>query len=257
MNIKKTMIDAIKLYFEPLSNPTTAFRWTIVIIVILAVLLAFASDAEASHKTQVPVEELPTLEGTDQKPKDLFSREGQPDHYCIALNVYYEARADNLSGKYAVADVVLNRVNDPRYPNTVCEVVEQAIMYESWKTAQHEDLADEERIYYPKRNKCQFSWFCDGKPDKPNQQSSWREAQIIAYNILEFSRFRGITEGATHYHATYVTPHWSTAFDHKGQIGSHIFYQWAYTKKAATSPAEIGTDGYEYSVPFEARIEQN
>lgn len=239
-----------------LLDATLQFRWTIAAIVIVAVLLAFATKADANHKEQVNVEELPVLQEAEEKKKQLFSREGQPNLYCLALNIYYESRADNLSGKYAVADVVLNRVNDPRYPNTVCEVVEQAVMRESWKTAQHKDIPEEERIYYPVRHKCQFSWFCDGRPDTPNNEQSWMEAQIIAYNILEFGRFRGITEGATHYHATYVTPHWSTAFDLRGQIGSHIFYQWAYTKKAE-SPAEIGTDGYEFSVPFEARIEAN
>ena len=225
------------------------FKWTIVIIVLIAAIFGVATrEAKASERP----EHLPDLvEG--QREGDLFTRESQPDLYCLAQNIYYESRADNLSGKYAVADVVLNRVNDPRYPNTVCGVVEQAVMYESWTTAQHKDLSDEERIYYPKRNKCQFSWFCDGKPDTPNQMQSWKESQLIAYNIITFGRFRGITDGATHYHATYVTPHWSTAFDLKGQIGAHIFYQWALSRKT-TKAVEIGTDGYDFVTPPEARI---
>jgi spore germination cell wall hydrolase CwlJ-like protein len=254
MKIKKTIIDAIKLYFEPITHwsANKQFRWTIVAIVILAVILAFSSKAEAAHKAAA--EQPPVLETVPKKSNELYSRDTHPIEYCIALNIYYESRADNISGKYAVADVVLNRVNDPRFPNTVCEVVEQAVMYESWKTAQHEDIPHEERIFYPKRNKCQFSWFCDGKPDEPQHQDAWRESQIISWNIVQFQRFRGITDGATHYHATYVDPYWTSSFDSKGQIGSHIFYRWAMSKDKKVSPADIGTDGYEYSVPFESRI---
>ncbi len=162
----------------------------------------------------------------EESETNLYTEESHPDEYCIALNVYYEARADNLAGRYAVADVVLNRVNDSRYPSTVCEVIRQGIMYESWSTKQHEDLSDEERVYFPKINQCQFSWFCDGIADVPTNQAAWRDAQVIAYNIVQFGTFRGITEGATHYHATYVSPSWSLVYQVVGRIGAHIFYRW-------------------------------
>ena len=78
--------------------------------------------------------------------------------FCLAQNVYFEASIDNKAGMAGVADVVLNRVKDKRYPNTICEVVYQAVMKESWKTRQYPDLPDKDRVYYPKRNMCQFSW---------------------------------------------------------------------------------------------------
>ena len=82
------------------------------------------------------------------------------DAHCLAMNIYHEGRSDNLAGQYAVADVVLNRVESKRYPNTVCEVVYQARMKPSWK--------DPDKLI-PIKNKCQFSWYCDGKDDYPHE----------------------------------------------------------------------------------------
>ena len=134
-----------------------------------------------------------------------------PEVQCMALNIYYEARGSNLADKAAVADVVLNRVNDTRYPNTVCEVVKQGL----------QDTNGNMR-----RNKCQFSWYCDGKHDRPQNQDLYVEAQGIAWNMVEENKYRGITEGATHYHATYVNPRWAPTLQLVGRIGAHIFYRW-------------------------------
>ena len=133
------------------------------------------------------------------------------EHNCLALNIYYEARGSNLADKAGVSDVVLNRVQDTRYPNTICEVVKQGL--------QNADGS-------MKRNKCQFSWYCDGKHDRPQDEDRWNEAQLIAFNMLENNKFRGITEGATHYHATYVNPRWATTLQQVGRLGAHIFYRW-------------------------------
>ena len=243
MNFKETVVDAVKLYFEPVSG--AYFKWVVAALVILAVGVSFVNESKAAypptmdainvpamtaaHTLQPPIIDRTTVE--KQSETDLYTEESHPNEYCIALNVYYEARADNLAGKYAVADVVLNRVADKRFETTPCKVIREGIYYESWKTKQHADLPDEKRIYYPKRDKCQFSWFCDGKPDEPAQMAAWRESQVIAYNIVQFGTFRGITEGATHYHATYVAPDWSLlewryAYHLIGRIGAHIFYKW-------------------------------
>ena len=77
-----------------------------------------------------------------------------------------------------------------------------------------------------KRNACQFSWYCDGKSDNPRDQDRWVEAQSIAWNIVEENKFRGISEGSTHYHATYVNPRWAKTLQLVGRIGAHIFYRW-------------------------------
>ena len=157
---------------------------------------------------------------------ELYTESSHPELYCLAMNTYFEAKSEPIAGQYATADVVLNRVNDARYPNTICEVVLQGPTRESWKTKQHADLPDDQRKYNPVRNMCQFSWYCDGKADKVRDGDAWRKAQEIAYRIVTEGKFRGVTEGATHYHATYVSPDWAPQLDLVGRIGTHIFYRW-------------------------------
>ena len=158
---------------------------------------------------------------------EIYTAESQPELYCLAMNVYHEAKSEPLAGQYAFADVTINRTLDTRYPNTVCEVVMQARMKESWKTKQYPDLPNSERKYIPVRNKCQFSWYCDGKSDAVRDGDAWRKAQEVAYRIVVEKKYRGITEGSTHYHATYVSPRWAKSFDLVGRVGAHIFYRWS------------------------------
>ena len=149
--------------------------------------------------------------------------------FCLAQNIFFESSVDNKAGMAAVADVVLNRVKHSYYPNTICEVVYQAKMKESWKTKQFPDLDDSERKYIPVKHRCQFSWYCDGKSDDiPLGSENWVKAQMIAWDIMHNDGLRGITEGATHYHATYVKPNWASQhnMDLVGRIGLHIFYRW-------------------------------
>ena len=169
-----------------------------------------------------------TEASTFQNPEldELYTEQNQPELYCLAQNVYFEAKSEPLAGQYAVADVVLNRVNDNRYPNTICEVVREGPIKESWKTRQHADLAPKERIYHPIKHRCQFSWYCDGKADIIRDSDAWRVAQIVAYKIVHTEKMRGITEGATHYHADYVSPKWAKSIQLVGSISTHIFYRW-------------------------------
>lgn len=171
-------------------------------------------------------ESLQLVKIIQELPPKLVSEDNEA--ICMALNIYYESRSDNLAGQYAVADVVLNRVQDGRYPNTVCEVVYQGPVRESWKTKQDPDLSESERIYNPIRHMCQFSWYCDGKSDEPKDETGWAQAQYVAGAIMYSGKYRGISEGATHYHATYVKPKWrfDRGMNHIGRIGSHIFYRW-------------------------------
>ena len=157
---------------------------------------------------------------------ELYTESTHPELYCLAMNIYFEAKSEPIAGQYAVADVVLNRVNDARYPNSICEVVLQGPVRESWKTKKDPDLPKEERKFNPVKHKCQFSWYCDGKADRVRDGDAWRKAQEIAYRIVNESKFRGVTESSTHYHATYVSPKWAPQLDLVGRIGTHIFYRW-------------------------------
>ena len=82
--------------------------------------------------------------------------------YCLALNAYHEARGVSMDEMIAVSQVVVNRVNRSVH-GTVCEVITEGPVRESWRTRQDDTLKDEERVYFPVRNKCQFSGYCDGK----------------------------------------------------------------------------------------------
>ena len=141
----------------------------------------------------------------------LYTNDERPTEWCMAQNIYYEARGSSLADQAAVADVVLNRMQDRRYPNTICEVVKQGVKHASGQMV---------------RNKCQFSWYCDGKSDWPTDQDAWHQAQQIAYLIMHMDRFRGITEGATHYHAHYVDPNWASSLQMVTTIGDHVYYRW-------------------------------
>ena len=138
------------------------------------------------------------------------------DTYCMALNIYHESRSENLAGKFAVADVVMNRVNNRSYPDSVCGVIYDAELKPSWKDPTKE---------VPIRNRCQFSWYCDGKLDDPTETDAWNESILVAHQSIYEGRMLGLTEGATHYHTTYVEPYWASSLDLVGHIGSHIFYR--------------------------------
>ena len=149
--------------------------------------------------------------------------------HCMAQNIYFEANNQSKTGMIAVAQVTMNRVRDSRFPDTVCEVVFEGPIRESWKTRQDPGLADEDRIFYPIKNRCQFSWYCDGKADVipfPENNISWRKAQDVALEVMAFDRYGGIVEGATHYHADYVNPDWNKTITLVTKIDNHIFYRW-------------------------------
>ena len=161
-------------------------------------------------------EELPT-------PINVFDVD---EARCLAENIYHEARNQGTAGWLAVAAVTLNRVTDRRFPNTICEVVFQAETTESWRT-KSKDVPDIERIYYPVRHRCQFSWYCDGKPDDINQLDIYMDIMQFS-KILLTSRVMmfDITDGATFYHADYVMPSWAKSKIKTIEIGDHIFYRW-------------------------------
>ena len=148
---------------------------------------------------------------------------------CMSRNIYFEANNQSKAGQIAVARVVMNRVQDTRFPNTVCEVTQEGPTRESWKTKKDPTLADEDRIFYPVKHRCQFSWYCDGKADEiisKENNHAWRLAQDIAFNVMVFNKYSGLVEGATHYHADYVDPSWNKTITLVTKIDDHIFYRW-------------------------------
>tara|TARA_R100000426_G_scaffold87112_1_gene70410 strand:+ start:684 stop:1109 length:426 start_codon:yes stop_codon:yes gene_type:complete len=131
---------------------------------------------------------------------------------CMAANIYHEAKNQSMLGQFAVAQVVMNRVEDSRFPDTVCEVVKQGLTYRNGKVV---------------IGKCQFSWYCDGKSDEPNRDSkAWSNAIRHASIIMTETINIDVTDGATHYHASYVRPAWAKTKKRTTRIDKHIFYRW-------------------------------
>ena len=95
------------------------------------------------------------------------------ERFCLAQNIYFESANQSFAGRLAVANVVLNRVEDAQFPNSVCEVVYQAEWEENWKGNM-----------LPVKNRCQFSWFCDGLSDHPADSTTWMESLHIADQVL-------------------------------------------------------------------------
>lgn len=134
---------------------------------------------------------------------------------CLALNIYFEAGIESKTGKRAVAHVTINRVESDKFPNTICGVVKQART--DWRGK-------------PLRHKCQFSWFCDGKPDKPWRGRRWLESQMMAREyVMNYYKNRKLrkdpTHGSLYYHADYVRPYWAKYMKKTTKIGKHIFYK--------------------------------
>ena len=128
---------------------------------------------------------------------------------CLAEAIYFEARSETFTAQLAVANVIIERVKDNRYPGTICQVVHQG-RYRGGK---------------PIRHRCMFSYWCDGKPETIANIGAYKTAVSIAELSME-GVILDSTEGSTHYHASYVRPYWTLTedFERVGQVGGHIFY---------------------------------
>lgn len=143
---------------------------------------------------------------------------------CLALNAYHEARNQDIRGMIAVSQVVINRVESDLFPDDICGVVQQGPTRESWKTRQFDDIEEEDRVYYPVRHRCQFSWYCDGKDDTPLEKEAWAEARLIASGVY-FGKLYPMVGNALWYHADYVYPEWASSKRVVKKVGDHIFYE--------------------------------
>ena len=128
----------------------------------------------------------------------------QKQQKCLAEGIYFEARGESESGQAAVAQVILNRVRNPAYPDTICGVVYQ----------------NEKR-----RHKCQFSFACDGRAEMIRSQRAWKTAARIGREVTDGKIWMDEVGDSTHYHANYVRPRWGRRMIKVDKIGAHIFYR--------------------------------
>ena len=134
-------------------------------------------------------------------PASVFSK---PEQKCLANGIYFEARSESVRGQAAVAQVILNRVRNPAYPNSICGVVYQN---DSWF------------------NRCQFSFACDGRKKRIDDPAAYKTAQDIAMAVTAGKIFIPEVGSSTHYYAQYVHPGWARTMQKMTKIGLHIFYR--------------------------------
>lgn len=188
---------------------------------LLGGLTIRARDSEALHGlVSFTLEDLGPFKGQDK----------QLD--CLAKAVYYEARSEDSVGQMAVAEVVMNRVHDPRFPKSICEVVYQG-QYRS--------------------TGCQFTFTCDGAARHKPYGGAWDRAKNVALHVM-LGLNTPVTNNATHYHTDYVNPYWAPGLVETAEIGTHIFYRFPKTTKewsrarsalAARHEQEESIDAYE------------
>ena len=132
---------------------------------------------------------------------------------CLTQGIYYEAALEPTEGQEAVAQVILNRVRDPNYANSICGVVFEGA---------------------ERTTGCQFSFTCDGALAQPPVSWAWNRARVVAERALA-GHVSARVGTATHYHADYVHPWWAPTLNKLTRIGAHIFYRWkgAYGEPAA------------------------
>nr|WP_244867890.1 cell wall hydrolase [Vannielia litorea] len=131
------------------------------------------------------------------------SRKGGAEWACLAEALYFEARGETVKGQFAVAEVILNRVNSGLYPSTVCGVIHQGT---------------------GRKYQCQFTYTCDGYSDAIREPAAYERVGKIAWLMLNGAP-RQLTAGATHYHTNAVRPSWARKFPRTARIGVHSFYR--------------------------------
>ncbi len=204
--------------------------WMSSIVLLFAMSGAVAAETTVSRSNN-PTEKLGSLIGAEQRALNAFPESmiiaprrseasvrveydrnyisalpaatGGDQWACLAKALYFEARGESVKGQFAVAEVILNRVDSGKYPNSVCAVVGQGAN---------------------RRNGCQFSYMCDGRADNIREKAAYANVAKIARLMLDGAP-RALTAGATHFHTTNIRPRWAKRFPNTAKIGSHLFYR--------------------------------
>jgi spore germination cell wall hydrolase CwlJ-like protein len=176
------------------------FRAAAAAVAVFGLAMTVATGASTNSAAAAPVAPAALFSGTLEEQVATAARVETEDQQqdCLASAVYFEARGEPLKGQLAVADVVLNRTASPKYPDSICEVVEQP-----W----------------------QFSFVnATGRIPEANRSSqSWRNAVAIA-RIAMADTAEAVKGDVLWYHADYVSPSWGRRLARQDKIGLHIFY---------------------------------
>jgi spore germination cell wall hydrolase CwlJ-like protein len=187
-------------------------RIGLLILILSSVCLYFGAKVlrEANDDTSEVVEDAITLDIYDY-PKNDIEVLGEENFKCLVLNAYYEARGESREGITAVTMVVLNRSMHDFFPTKICDIIKQT------KRDANGNII---------LNQCQFSWYCDGKSDYPQDNRAYGRVEYITQQAVEkWFNDNDISNGATHFHSTKVNPDWTNDFTRVATIGSHVFYK--------------------------------
>ena len=133
----------------------------------------------------------------------LPKADGGDQFRCLSEALYFEARGESVKGQFAVAEVILNRVDSARFPDTLCGVIKQGT---------------------GRKYQCQFTYTCDGNKEIISEPKAFERVRKVARVVMD-GKERDLTGGATHYHTTAVRPRWSRVYKKTARIGTHIFYR--------------------------------
>lgn len=156
---------------------------------------------QAKAKADVPAAPVTAVEYSARWLAGQPAPKGDAQWECLTQALYFEARGETLQGQFAVAEVILNRVDSPGYPKSVCGVVGQR-----------------------GGGSCQFSYICDGRSDAMHERGALDRARRVARVMLDGAP-RALTDGATHFHTKNVRPGWAKSFPRTASIGAHLFYR--------------------------------
>lgn len=159
--------------------------------------------SEVTAPGDLGLTETVEIDYTDDFVEELPEASGGKQWECLTEALYFEARGEPTRGVFAVAEVILNRVDSKYYPDTVCGVVNQGT---------------------GKKFQCQFTYTCDGLPETVAEPEAWADMGKIAALMLDDAP-KDLTEGATHYHTKSVNPRWARVFPKTATIGAHVFYK--------------------------------
>ena len=148
------------------------------------------SNGEAGIYTKAFLRSLPVVKGNKE-------------WACLSEALYFEARGETVKGQFAVAEVILNRVSSPSFPDTICGVVNQGT---------------------GRKFACQFTYTCDGRAEVIHEPKAFEMVGKVAKMVID-GMPRTLTDGATFYHTKAVRPRWSRVFERTATIGFHHFYK--------------------------------
>jgi Cell Wall Hydrolase len=168
------------------------------LICTAAIAVEIAAPGAVSAQAQARWDDAPRF-----LPPALVGERPEAAAECLALAITYEAGLEPVAGQEAVAQVILNRVRHPVYPDTACGVV--------WQGSE-------------RRSGCQFTFTCDGSLRRARSPSAMAAARAVAVRVLAGESADHV-RGATHYHADYVAPYWAPSMTQVRQIATHVFYR--------------------------------